>query len=272
MSELGRRVLSALLLGSAVLLLLWWGNPGFAVLLAAAAAIMVWEWSGITRKAGADAAMIAAGAGAALAVLAAAAGWWMTAVILVAAGGVLGQAVAGFVGGNRLLWLGVVYAALPACALAALRDDPEWGLVAVLWLLVIVWATDIGAYFAGRAIGGPKLWPAVSPKKTWAGALGGGTAALVVGMGVAYLALPGIGSPWALAAVIVILSIAGQLGDLAESALKRHFGVKDSSTLIPGHGGLMDRVDGVVAAALVAGVLGMARGGPEAPGGGLLLW
>ena len=134
------------------------------------------------------------------------------------------------------------------------------GWAAVLFILVVVWATDIAAYFAGRGIGGPKLWPRVSPKKTWSGALGGTAAALVAGGLV--VALSGIGGFVTGAALAVPLSIAAQAGDLFESAVKRKFGVKDSGTIIPGHGGVLDRVDGLFGAAALAWLLaGLGLGG-----------
>jgi phosphatidate cytidylyltransferase len=119
----------------------------------------------------------------------------------------------------------------------------------VLVLLLIVWATDIAAYLAGRLIGGPKLAPAISPGKTWSGAAGGLAGALVV----AVVASPGA---WGLA-MAAVLSVVSQMGDLMESGIKRHYGVKDSGKLIPGHGGLLDRLDGVLTAAPVAAVLAL---------------
>ncbi|HKT75921.1 MAG TPA: phosphatidate cytidylyltransferase, partial [Sphingobium sp.] len=122
------------------------------------------------------------------------------------------------------------------------------GLLLAFWALSLVWATDVGAYFAGRAIGGPKLAPRVSPSKTWAGLAGGVLAALVLG----FLLHRFAGLPIQLAAASGLLAVAAQLGDLLESHMKRRAGVKDSGTLLPGHGGVMDRLDGVVAAAPLA--------------------
>lgn len=272
MTELGQRVGSALVLGPLVLLTVWWGNPGFALLVAMMAGGIFWEWNGITRKGRSDVAMYAALACVVAAVLLFAAGFRIAAVIVAAAGIVLGQWQAGSGEGHRFLWAGAAYALIPAIALVVLRSDQDWGLIVVLWLLCIVWASDIGAYFAGRLIGGAKLWPAVSPKKTWAGAIGGVLAAVVAGMGFLLVAAPEIVQPVAHITLIVILSAFSQLGDLAESALKRHFGVKDSSDLIPGHGGVMDRMDALVAAAVAAAAIGVARGGGDLAGGGVLLW
>ncbi|MCK0531930.1 MULTISPECIES: phosphatidate cytidylyltransferase [Sphingomonadales] len=146
------------------------------------------------------------------------------------------------------LALGVLYVFVPVAALIFLREQQPGGLLLAFWALSLVWATDIGAYFAGRAIGGPKLAPRVSPSKTWAGLGGGVLAALVLGFVLHRFA----GLPIQLAAASGLLAVAAQLGDLLESAMKRRAGVKDSGNLLPGHGGVMDRLDGVVAAAPIA--------------------
>lgn len=144
--------------------------------------------------------------------------------------------------------LGAFYIGVPYVALVWLRDDPAVGLATVFWLLGVVWATDTGALFAGRSIGGPKLAPVISPNKTWAGLAGGMLAAAIVG---AVFAL-WLGSPVIFAALISAgLAVVAQAGDLVESLVKRHFGVKDSGTIIPGHGGIFDRVDGLLAVAPV---------------------
>jgi phosphatidate cytidylyltransferase len=172
---------------------------------------------------------------------------------------------------------GFLYAAAALMASLLVRRDVEMGFVALLFILAVVWATDIGAYFAGRGIGGPKLWPTVSPKKTWAGAIGGFTASLAVALLVAIFD-PHRGDPLLalrtgpLLALAAVLSIAAQFGDLFESAVKRRFGVKDSSHLIPGHGGLMDRLDGFIAAIVLAAILGVLRGGADGIARGLMIW
>jgi phosphatidate cytidylyltransferase len=144
--------------------------------------------------------------------------------------------------------LGALYIGIPFVALVWLRADPAAGAVTVFWLLGVVWATDTGALFAGRSIGGPKLAPVISPNKTWAGLAGGMIAAAAVGAGFALW----LGGPVALAALVSAgLAVVAQAGDLAESLIKRHFGVKDSGKLIPGHGGIFDRVDGLLAVAPV---------------------
>ncbi|MFC0243161.1 phosphatidate cytidylyltransferase [Rhodopseudomonas telluris] len=164
---------------------------------------------------------------------------------------------------------GLGYAALALIASVLIRHDPDHGFVALVLIFLIVWGTDIGGYFAGRGIGGPKLWPRVSPKKTWAGAIGG----LVLSLGVAFgFALAGFGKIVPLLILAAILSTVSQLGDLFESAVKRRFGVKDSSHIIPGHGGLLDRLDGYVAAVALAALIGMARDSVDGIGRGLMVW
>ncbi|MFZ5704004.1 MAG: phosphatidate cytidylyltransferase [Pseudomonadota bacterium] len=152
------------------------------------------------------------------------------------------------------LGAGILYAVFPAVALIYLREQPGQGFALALWTLVIVWATDIGAYFAGRAIGGPKIAPSISPSKTWAGLAGGMVGALVCGAAIA--SASGLATPFLIAGAP--LAVAAQVGDFFESWLKRRSGVKDSGTLLPGHGGVLDRLDGVVPVALLvaAGVAG----------------
>jgi len=164
---------------------------------------------------------------------------------------------------------GFLYAAAAEIASVLVRLDPVKGFAALMFVLLIVWVTDSGGYFAGRGIGGPKLWPRVSPKKTWAGAVGGLVASLAVAAGFAALDL---GKTLPLLVLSAVLSTVSQLGDLFESAVKRRFGVKDSSQIIPGHGGLMDRLDGFVAAVVVAALFGFLRGGADGVGRGLMVW
>jgi phosphatidate cytidylyltransferase len=183
----------------------------------------------------------------------------------------LGVIVAAMLSAHRRGWaaLGGCYAFAALIASVAVRLDQVWGFTALMFVLLIVWVTDIGGYFAGRGIGGPKLWPRVSPKKTWAGAIGGFVASLVIAAG--FVAF-GLGKTGPLLLLGAALSIASQLGDLFESAVKRRFGVKDSSHLIPGHGGLMDRLDGFVAAVVMAAIFGFLRGGVDGVGRGLMVW
>ncbi|MFO1108614.1 MAG: phosphatidate cytidylyltransferase [Bradyrhizobium sp.] len=164
---------------------------------------------------------------------------------------------------------GFLYAATAEVASVLLRLDAGYGFPALLFVLLVVWAADIGGYFAGRGIGGPKLWPMVSPKKTWAGAIGGFAGSMAVA---GAFAAAGAGKTGPLLALGAFLSVISQLGDLFESAVKRRFGVKDSSHIIPGHGGLLDRLDGFVAAVAAAAILGFLRGGADGVGRGLMVW
>ena len=183
----------------------------------------------------------------------------------------LGVIVAALLSPHRRGWaaLGGCYAFAALIASVAVRLDQVWGFTALMFVLLIVWVTDIGGYFAGRGLGGPKLWPRVSPKKTWAGAIGGFVASLFVAAGFAAF---GLGRAGPLVLLGAVLSVASQLGDLFESAVKRRFGVKDSSHIIPGHGGLLDRLDGFVAAVVLAAIFGFLRGGADGVGRGLVVW
>ncbi len=261
--DLVRRAASAVVLAPIVLVAVWLGGPLFAGLVAVVAAIVMLEWWAVTvpRRAGRakgldPAATIAAVAAGAAPLAMVAAQPVVAALLLVAGAGLVALLHRDAIGG--FLWpaLGVAYAGIPAIALVAVRDVPG-GLWFVLALMVVVWVTDSVAYFGGRAIGGAKLWPRVSPGKTWSGAICGLVGGVCAGGVVAAVAGGQVLSALAVAAV---LSIVSQFGDLAESAIKRRFGVKDSGKLIPGHGGVMDRVDGLLAAAVAAGILCLAFG------------
>jgi phosphatidate cytidylyltransferase len=197
-------------------------------------------------------------------------------VVFVASAVLAGAVVAGrSPGGLSLgagLWAagGVAYAGAAFFGPALLRRDPQFGFTALLFLFAVVWSTDIAAFFCGRAIGGPRLWPRVSPNKTWSGAVAGLAGGLAAGAAVAYAS--GLGRVAVAGVMGFVLSGLAQAGDLLESAVKRHFNAKDTSGLIPGHGGLMDRLDSFLVAALAALVIGLLRQGMDAPGRGLLLW
>jgi phosphatidate cytidylyltransferase len=183
----------------------------------------------------------------------------------------LGAAATALLSSRQRGWTsgGFLYAGAAQMASVVVRLDSATGFVALVFVMLIVWVTDIGGYFAGRGIGGAKLWPRVSPNKTWAGAIGGFGASLVIALGFAALDL---GQAWPLLMLAAVLSVVAQLGDLFESAVKRRFGVKDSSHIIPGHGGLMDRLDGFVAAIVLASIFGLLRGGVDGVGRGLMVW
>jgi phosphatidate cytidylyltransferase len=251
--DLGPRLASGTTLALITLGLTYLGGGAFALLVAAAGTIMCWEWGRIVRRAHIDTTMVIHVAGCLIAVLLAASGQLMLAgvVLLIAAISVLAL---GLTGPGLLSALGVLYVGVPSIMLVMLRSDASYGFAAVIMILVVVWAVDTAAFLGGRGIGGPKLWPSISPNKTWAGFFSGVLAGVLAGglIGVA------LGAPLAHALpVSLLLGMVSQGGDLAESALKREFGVKDSSLLIPGHGGFLDRLDGVVAAATMAGLIGL---------------
>ena len=170
------------------------------------------------------------------------------------------------------LWAagGVIYAGALLLGPALLRGDPQWGLTALLFLFATVWTTDIFAYFAGAPSAVRLLWPRISPKKTWSGAIGGLVGGVAAGVAVAYAS--GVGRLGIVGVMALVLSVLAQAGDLFESAVKRRFGAKDASQLIPGHGGLMDRLDGFLVAAVAALLIGIIRQGTAAPARGLLVW
>ena len=174
------------------------------------------------------------------------------------------------VAGSVWIIAGIGYAGIMLLAPLLLRADNTYGFLALVLLFAIVWTTDILGYFAGRVIGGRKLLPAISPKKTWSGAIAGTLGAMIVAVLVA--SLFGAFNRTAIAIIALLLSVVAQLGDLFESWVKRQFGAKDASHLIPGHGGVMDRLDGFWAAALVGCVIGLLHGGFDGAARGLLVW
>ncbi|MEO5374059.1 MAG: phosphatidate cytidylyltransferase [Alphaproteobacteria bacterium] len=258
------RLLSALVMLPAAVAAAYLGSPVFDVMVAAFAAVMAWEWETICRGRFGTAGVILAITGVAGALLAAAHPGLALAITAV---GTIAAPVGGLpmASGERSVpgWLtaGAPYLVLPVIALVWLRA--ETGLGTLMWLLCVVWATDIGAFICGRTLGGPRLAPRISPKKTWSGAVGGLVAAVVVGLVAAVLLdlRPGL-----LALASAVTSVVSQVGDLLESWVKRRFDVKDSGSIIPGHGGVLDRVDGLLTAApLVAAVVWL-------QGGGIMVW
>jgi phosphatidate cytidylyltransferase len=239
----------------------------WAALVTLAAIGLFVEWLAIVGLAGAMRVIVPGVAALAIAGLCFAFGRLDAALIVLAVGFVAVVAIAP----ERRNWAaaGFLYAAAAEIASVLVRLDSVKGFAALMFVLLIVWVTDSGGYFAGRGIGGPKLWPRVSPKKTWAGAIGGFAASLAVAIGFAVFDLGRMGPLLMLAG---FLSVVSQLGDLFESAVKRRFGVKDSSHIIPGHGGLMDRLDGFIAAVVVAALFGLLRGGADGVGRGLMVW
>lgn len=237
----------------------WFGSWAFAALAALAGGLLAWEWARLCRGYFGVAGVLLAVMAVLVAVLGRSHPFDALAVIAVA---LFAVPLADRTKGRMRIWMiaGVLYIGFPCLALVWLREQ---GRETLFWLLFLVWATDIGAYAAGRAIGGPKLLPRVSPKKTWAGLFGGMLSAALVG------AVTGLGvgdSPVVLAGLSGGLAIVAQAGDLAESWVKRRFGVKDSSAIIPGHGGVLDRLDGLLTTAPVVAVICLTFGG------GLPLW
>lgn len=244
--DLVPRLLSALVMALVGGGAIWAGGVIFALLAVICTGLMMWELARMTRGEGYDASIL-------LGVLAAA----VLALQLFVPHPfvlplVLLPALIGVIAPRRDTGVFFAYALIilaTGWALVALRQTA--GLIPVLWLLAVVVASDVAGYFAGRILGGPKFWPKVSPKKTWSGTIAGWVAAALVGAG---FWAAGQGSA-ALIWVSPLIGFAGQMGDIAESAIKRRAGVKDSSNLIPGHGGLLDRFDALAFAAILAALL-----------------
>lgn len=258
--ELRLRIQSGIVMAIGVLVATWLGGVAFRLLAVAIGLLVFHEWSTMARLKEADRNGYALAWGGQAAIATAIllgflelSGAMLVAFTLLAIVRSVSRGTGGWLPG------GVMYAGLSALSLASIRGSDSTGLKAMLVLFAVVWATDILAYFVGRAIGGPKLAPRISPGKTWSGAIGGTISALAFGLA----AVAAAGGPVSLrtAFLIVVLSVFSQIGDLFESFIKRRFGVKDSSRLIPGHGGVMDRVDGLVFACFAAFLLAMAAHG-----------
>jgi phosphatidate cytidylyltransferase len=250
-SDFAPRLVSGLALGAVAALFTFSGTLPFSVLVVVVTLLLSWEWGRLVHGREADMVVAihvgSAGAAAVLAVL----GYVGLGLLALPIGAILAMLLS--LGRNSLFSaLGVFYAGLPAVAMIWLRADPQLGLLAVIFVIVIVIVSDTAGFLAGRLLNGPKLWPRLSPNKTWAGVIGALVASSIIGA-LFWFVVPGASAVW-LAATSMVLSLAAQAGDLAESAIKRRFGAKDSSSLIPGHGGVMDRVDGLVAAAAVVGL------------------
>jgi phosphatidate cytidylyltransferase len=272
------RVLSAVVMIPPVLAATYMGFPYFNILIAGAVAAMAWEWSRMVGEGRFtyEGWVLAFGLVGAV-VIASMAAYIIALFVL----GFIGVLLIGVNEARRLtvslplhsnrmnqavkpkctLWMmvGAIYIGIPLLALIWIRSEWEYGLLTVCWLLVLVWAADIGAYASGRLIGGPKMAPGISPNKTWAGLGGCVVASAIAGATTAHVAeFENIGLVKALL-VSALVGLISQGGDLLESAIKRHFKVKDSSQLIPGHGGVLDRVDALLAAIAAAALLGFSN-------------
>lgn len=255
--EIVARIASGIVLAAVALAAAFAGGFAFSALVLTGAVLMAWEWGRIVRQESDDMAVTAAHAVAVTAgAVLAAMGQPLLGLVAIAIGTAIVLVLAY---GRRARWsaAGVLYVGLPAIALIWLRESGPYGLMAMLFMFAIVWTTDTFSYVCGKLIGGPKLWPWLSPNKTWAGTIGGvvcaGVAAVVFAFASQHQA------PVAMALTGLVLSLAAQAGDLGESALKRAFNVRNASDLIPGHGGCMDRMDGIVGAATVAAILAALR-------------
>lgn len=254
-------VLVVLALGTAVL-----GGITFTLFWMLAAIAIVWEWQRLVGPDDASGRVLVGG----LALLAAGVltgtglGGW---AVLAVAVGMAAAATWPGAATRGMAACGVLYAGALLLSVVGLRASQS-GLGALMWLFAVVWGTDVMAYFGGRLIGGPKLWPRLSPSKTWSGFLVGVTAGGALGV----WAAPAGTSVHAVFLVGVMAGVAAQAGDLFESGLKRRYGVKDSSRLIPGHGGVMDRLDGFITACVLAFGIGAAWAGLDAAGVGLFNW
>lgn len=259
-SDLRTRVISAVVLAPPVLAALYLGGLHFDLLAIFAAALMAWEWCALVtgQRKGAGSIFFVSGILISLFVFVFFESLYGFSALLVCSAAIL--VVGKILYADQKIWVlaGVPYVGLPVMALIWVRGIEGMGMAYLALLLLAVWATDIGAYFSGRTIGGPKIVPKISPKKTWAGLIGGmacsGLIAAIVGN---YFQL---GELFPLFLLGAVLALVAQIGDFYESWVKRKFNVKDSSNLIPGHGGILDRVDGIMSAAIflwIAIVIGL---------------
>ena len=253
--QLIRRAAVAVPMAAASLGIVWIGDRPFAALIAFLCIMLVFEWTRLVDRAEFSGGFYILSFTAIASVFLAASGEYAFAYAGACAGGIVSMLLERSAG-RASLWavLGVFYVIMPCIALVWIRSEPEHGRALVMFLFAAVWLTDIGAYLVGKALGGPLLAPKISPGKTWSGTVGGialGTAGCLA------LGLAGIGDGpvWRLGLLGLALGIATVVGDIAESALKRHFGVKDSGGYLPGHGGILDRLDGMIFATLALAIV-----------------
>lgn len=264
-ANLGVRLASAAAMAVVALGALFLGFPFWPLLVLCLAMGTAWEWNRMLSRSGrVEASALIAG----LAVVTGLAAFGQVAIaVVISIVGVVVLLTLGTGPGRKTHAAGMLYFGLPSIALIWLAADPPHGALAMLLVMVVVWMTDSAAFFTGRMIGGPKLWPSVSPNKTWAGSLGG--LAGGVAAGVIYATLAGVQALVSVGLLSFGLSVACQAGDLLESGIKRRFDRKDTSGLIPGHGGLMDRLDGLIGAVLLAAIVALIVS-PGAPADAIL--
>jgi phosphatidate cytidylyltransferase len=268
--DLAPRVAASAVMGAVAIVVAWLGGIVFVAFWWLAAVVVLWEWQRIVGN-GRLAARVAVGG---LLQIGAALMAFHNSPLSAIATSALAAGAVGFVAVRNPLWAGAgaLYAGALVVSLSLLRASPNYGLPAIIWLFAIVWGADVAAYFAGRAIGGPRLWPRVSPGKTWSGAVAGVVAGAALGLAVSLILVPGSIRIEEVFLLGLAAAVVSELGDLFESAFKRRFGVKDSSRLIPGHGGFMDRLDSFVAASIFAALVAAANSRGSFIASGLFLW
>ena len=267
-SELKQRVLAGIVMASVAISVTVLGGWSFAVVWLGASLAVAYEWQRLVHK---DKSAVPVVVALVVVVAAVSGALWSNPAILILS--VALMLIAGFAvaKGNMVATsVGVAYAACFGAAVLLCRGNDTNGMIVILWLFAVVWGTDILAYFTGRYFGGPKLWPQVSPKKTWSGAIGGLFSGVLLGCLVLFAL--GVSPTFPHVILSIAFSVLTQMGDLFESAVKRRYDVKDSGSLIPGHGGFMDRLDGFIFAAIFAAAVGLARGGLTGVSGGLINW
>jgi phosphatidate cytidylyltransferase len=276
LTNLQKRILSAAVLLPLVIAAIYFGHPFFAVVIAVFGGTAAWEWARVAASVRPDQGTISVpnppkGLWSSIAVLS---GLAVVAVVqfiaFPSAREVIVVAAVGFIwlgltclsfDWHRIGWSvpGIVYVVAAAAALVVLRGDPQWGRATLVWIIALVVAADTGGYLVGRTVGGPKLAPRISPNKTWSGLGGAVLGAALAGLCTAFIL--NHTNVWMLTLISAVLGLLEQGGDLVESAFKRHFGVKDTSQIIPGHGGVLDRVDGLLAVAVAVLVINLWAGG-----------
>jgi len=239
--DLAQRLISGAVMAGAGVALIWLGGLWFAALCAVASGVMIWELARMIAPERPTQALQLAGLGG-MAVVLALLLPGLYALPLLAAPAFVGRSLLG----RRWAMFAIYGTAILVAGYGLSMFRDLYGMVWLFWLVLVVIATDVLGYFAGRMIGGPKFWPRISPKKTWSGVVAGWIAAALIGVLFRQFTNAGTDLVW----ISVLLSLASQLGDIAESAIKRRTGVKDSSNLLPGHGGLLDRFDGLLGASL----------------------